>query len=132
MEKQYVGIDLHRRRSVIVRRTAAGEALETVRITNDPLALAAELAKAGPERRSVDGSHAFGLSSLSSRQESMYARSRSSSVISLDAGVGSDEPSPTSATKYASARADSVRCRGTCDTSDGPSRRCDGRRRPKA
>ena len=49
MERQYVGIDLHRRRSVIVRRTAAGETLETVRITNDPLALAAELAKAGPE-----------------------------------------------------------------------------------
>src|SRR5436190_9680288 len=46
MERQYVGIDLHRRRSVIVRRTAAGETLETVRITNDPLALAAELAKA--------------------------------------------------------------------------------------
>ncbi len=49
MERQYVGIDLHRRRSVIVRRTSTGETLETVRITNDPLALAAELAKAGPE-----------------------------------------------------------------------------------
>src|SRR5919108_1420935 len=49
MEKQYVGIDLHRRRSVIVRRTAAGETLETVRIANDPMVLAAELAKAGPE-----------------------------------------------------------------------------------
>jgi transposase len=49
MEKpQYVGIDLHRRRSVIVRRSPAGETLETVRIDNDPLALAAELAKAGP------------------------------------------------------------------------------------
>ena len=48
MERQYVGIDLHRRRSVIVRRTAAGETIETVRIDNDPLALAAELAKAGP------------------------------------------------------------------------------------
>ena len=45
--QQYVGIDLHRRRSVIVRRTAAGETLETVRIDNDPVALAAELAKAG-------------------------------------------------------------------------------------
>lgn len=46
-EQQYVGIDLHRRRSVIVRRTNAGETLETVRIDNDPVALAAELAKAG-------------------------------------------------------------------------------------
>ncbi|MGO9455841.1 MAG: IS110 family transposase [Acidimicrobiales bacterium] len=46
-EQQYVGIDLHRRRSVIVRRDGAGETLETVRIDNDPVALAAELAKAG-------------------------------------------------------------------------------------
>ena len=49
MEREYVGIDLHRRRSVIVRRTAAGETLETVRIPNDPLLLAEQLAKAGPE-----------------------------------------------------------------------------------
>ncbi len=48
VERQYVGIDLHRRRSVIVRRTAAGETIETVRIDNDPVALALELAKAGP------------------------------------------------------------------------------------
>ena len=46
-EQQYVGIDLHRRRSVIVRRNDAGETLETVRIDNDPVALATELAKAG-------------------------------------------------------------------------------------
>jgi transposase len=45
--QQYVGIDLHRRRSVIVRRTPAGETLESVRIDNDPVALALELAKAG-------------------------------------------------------------------------------------
>jgi len=45
--RQYVGIDLHRRRSVIVRRTPEGDTLDTVRIDNDPLALAAELAKAG-------------------------------------------------------------------------------------
>jgi transposase len=44
---QYVGIDLHRRRSVIVRRTPEGETLETVRIDNSAIALAAELAKAG-------------------------------------------------------------------------------------
>jgi hypothetical protein len=46
-QQQYVGIDLHRRRSVIVRRTPDGETLETVRIDNDPVVLAAELAKAG-------------------------------------------------------------------------------------
>lgn len=46
-QRQYVGIDLHRRRSVIVRRSADGETLDTVRIDNDPVTLAAELAKAG-------------------------------------------------------------------------------------
>ena len=46
-QQQYVGIDLHRRRSVIVRRTESGETLDTVRIDNDPVALASELDKAG-------------------------------------------------------------------------------------
>ena len=46
-QTQYVGIDLHRRRSMIVRRNQAGETLDTVRIDNDPVALAGELAKAG-------------------------------------------------------------------------------------
>src|SRR5438067_664063 len=49
VERQYVGIDLHRRRSVIVRMTGEGEVLETVRIDNDPVALSLELAKAGPD-----------------------------------------------------------------------------------
>ena len=48
MERQYVAIDLHRRRSVIVRMSREGEKLETVRIANDPIAFALELAKAGP------------------------------------------------------------------------------------
>jgi hypothetical protein len=48
-QKQYVGIDLHRRRSVIVRMTDDGEVLDTVRIVNDPVALSLELAKAGPD-----------------------------------------------------------------------------------
>jgi hypothetical protein len=34
--KQIVGVDLHRRRSVLVRMTEAGEVLETTRISNDP------------------------------------------------------------------------------------------------
>lgn len=44
---QYVGIDLHRRRSVLVRCDAAGQRLETTRIDNDPVSLAAVLARAG-------------------------------------------------------------------------------------
>jgi transposase len=46
---QYVGIDLHRRRSVIVRTTETGEVVEEVRIDNDPVALACAIEKAGPD-----------------------------------------------------------------------------------
>ncbi len=49
MASQYVGIDLHRRRSVIVRQSPEGEVLEVVRIDNDAEALSAEIAKAGPD-----------------------------------------------------------------------------------
>ncbi len=45
--QQYVGIDLHRRRSVIVRTTAAGEVLECTRIINDVDSLATVMARAG-------------------------------------------------------------------------------------
>jgi hypothetical protein len=51
--RQIVGIDLHRRRSVIVRMTEAGEKLETVRIDNDPVALGLEMAKAGADAQVV-------------------------------------------------------------------------------
>jgi transposase len=51
--RQVVGIDLHRRRSVIVRMTETGERLETVRIGNDPVALGLEMAKAGAGARVV-------------------------------------------------------------------------------
>ena len=44
---QFVGIDLHRRRSVVVRTTEGGEALEVVRINNDLDSLAAVMARAG-------------------------------------------------------------------------------------
>jgi hypothetical protein len=46
--KQYVGIDLHRQRSVIVRMTRDGERLEAVRIANDPVALGLAVEAAGP------------------------------------------------------------------------------------
>src|ERR1051326_9037403 len=49
VERQYVGIDLHRRRSVIVRKNAAGEVLGKVRIDNSALALSRAVAEAGPE-----------------------------------------------------------------------------------
>ncbi len=42
--RQVVGIDLHRRRSVIVRMTEAGERLGAVRIDNDPMTLTAAIA----------------------------------------------------------------------------------------
>jgi transposase len=45
--QQYVGVDLHRRRSVIVRKDSAGELIETVQIDNDPLTLAEVVARAG-------------------------------------------------------------------------------------
>jgi transposase len=45
--RQFVGIDLHRRRSVIVRTTAAGEVLESVRIVNDVDRLTEVIARAG-------------------------------------------------------------------------------------
>jgi transposase len=46
--RQIVGIDLHRRRSVLVRMAAdTGEQLETVRISNDPEYLRQVMARAG-------------------------------------------------------------------------------------
>ena len=45
--RQIVGMDLHRRRSVLVRMTETGERLETARILNDPERLAAVMARAG-------------------------------------------------------------------------------------
>jgi len=51
--RQVVGMDLHRRRSVIVRMTEDGRKLETLRITNSPAALRREIAKAGAHPRVV-------------------------------------------------------------------------------
>jgi transposase len=45
--KQFVGIDLHRRRSVIVRTTDRGDPLETVRISNDVDSLTRVMVRAG-------------------------------------------------------------------------------------
>jgi transposase len=45
--QQFVGMDLHRRRSVLVRMSESGQQLETVRISNDPEYLRQVMARAG-------------------------------------------------------------------------------------
>ena len=45
--KQFVGIDLHRRRSVLVRTTTDGDVLEAVQIVNDVDRLTSVIARAG-------------------------------------------------------------------------------------
>jgi transposase len=49
MGREYVGIDFHRRRSVIVRINEAGERLSVVRVVNEPAVIAEAVAAAGPE-----------------------------------------------------------------------------------
>ena len=49
VERQYVAIDLHRLRSLIVREDEGGNELDVVRIDNDPVALAAAMGDAGPD-----------------------------------------------------------------------------------
>jgi transposase len=51
--RQVVGMDLHRRRSVLVRMTEDGRKLGTVRIINSAAALRAEIARAGENPRVV-------------------------------------------------------------------------------
>jgi len=47
--KQFVGIDLHRRRTVIVRTTESGKVLESVRILNDVESLDGVIARSGED-----------------------------------------------------------------------------------
>jgi transposase len=51
--RQVVGMDLHRRRSVLVRMTEDGRHLGTVRITNSPAELRAQIARAGKNPKVV-------------------------------------------------------------------------------
>src|ERR1700745_3850915 len=51
--QQIVGMDLHRRRSVLVRMTADGRKLETARITNGPAELRRVIARAGKRPKVV-------------------------------------------------------------------------------
>ena len=48
VSRQYVGIDLHRRRSVIVRMNDEGQVLGIDQVLNDPVELSLAVAKAGP------------------------------------------------------------------------------------
>ena len=48
MEREYVGVDLHRRRSVIYRMNAAGEQLSCVRVPNEPAVFAEAISAAAP------------------------------------------------------------------------------------
>ncbi len=45
--REYAGIDLHRRRSVIIRKDANGDLVSKVHIDNDPVSLAQAMAAAG-------------------------------------------------------------------------------------
>jgi transposase len=47
--RQFVGIDLHRRRSVVSRTDQHGQVLEAVRISNDPHMLAEVMSRAGEQ-----------------------------------------------------------------------------------
>ncbi len=51
--RQVVGMDLHRRRSVLVRMTEDGRRLGMSRITNSPQELRAEIARAGKSPKVV-------------------------------------------------------------------------------
>ena len=46
MDREYVGIDLHRRRSVIYRMDQAGDQVDSVRVDNDPLRFAEVVSQA--------------------------------------------------------------------------------------
>jgi hypothetical protein len=65
--RQFVGMDLHRRRSVLVRMGETGEHLETVRILNDRDVLAEVMSRAGesPEVALEATYGVMGLTSLS-------------------------------------------------------------------
>jgi transposase len=53
VERRYVGIDLHRRRSVIYTMNAEGEKVSCVRIANDPVALSLAVAQVGEDAEVV-------------------------------------------------------------------------------
>jgi hypothetical protein len=55
--RQIVGMDLHRRRSVLARMTEDGTRLGTAKITNSAAELGREIARAGKAAAGGAGSH---------------------------------------------------------------------------
>src|SRR2546421_9819110 len=62
--RQVVGMDLHRRRSVLVRMTEDGRKLEIARIADSPQALRAVIARAGKTRGWWSRRHTAGTGQL--------------------------------------------------------------------
>ena len=104
--QQFVGMDLHRRRSVLVRMTETGEHLETVRIVNTRDRLAEVMTRArvagggvgGHVRadRAVDALAELGASACSSAGRSTgsirIAQTRSGAGLSRPRGPGMSSP----------------------------------------
>ena len=63
---RYVGIDLHRRRSVVVILDADGVKVSSTRIKNSPMNLAAAVREAGPEPEVVLEATTLGIGLFSS------------------------------------------------------------------
>jgi hypothetical protein len=77
MDRQYVGIDFHHRRSVIVRLDAAREQLAVTRVDNDPFKFAAVMADAGEAPAVVIEAPTAGIgSSICSRSSGRRLGSR--------------------------------------------------------
>jgi hypothetical protein len=57
MDRRYVGIDLHRRRSVIYAMDAAGEQVFCERINNEPVRVLEIVSRAGRIRGGGDRGH---------------------------------------------------------------------------
>jgi hypothetical protein len=74
--RQVVGIDLHRRRSVIMRMTEAGEKLDTMRIDTDPVALVWRSRRPAPTLRVPTIPSALVVAGLMSQQILFHRRVR--------------------------------------------------------
>ena len=127
--QQYVGLDPHRRRSVVVRMTDAGQLLEAVQITNSPLALAEVMTRACP---AVDPFHA---QRFSMRQEigtqGNIRRCRSQPRLHTTRLVTLSDPDGVASCRRTERRRSTSQCRSPLALDllvDRPVRWCQGRR----
>src|SRR5437588_214540 len=88
--RQVVGMDLHRRRSVLVRMTGDGRKLETVRIENSPRALRAVLAKLGVPVTHSDIFGVHGQAWLDGLRLPQPYAGKVASLRQLDAGLSAE------------------------------------------